>query len=314
MHSDNNLVPNQPKLYVWHELDSLARNSSLIVAPKTPVHHTFCFYFQLLSFIPYQDEFDNLFAMEIDPSKELKQSDITQNLLGMQDHGFGDILSNIPGIDEAMALFQLMKQVDDDESKYDIVIFDTAPTGHTLNLLRAPSTLKQFFEKFGTIKDKFGGILSSVTSMLGAGGSNDESELGFLEKIEEMQVKVDAIEKRFQDPDYTTFICVAIPEFLSLFETERLVQELTVLGIDVQNIVVNQILFPDECSECRKCKARIKMQSKYLDQMELLYIDFHLIKMPLLDQEVRGKAALELFGQMLITGKPNPLALTMSDE
>lgn len=101
-------------------------------------------------------------------------------------------------------------------------------------------------------------------------------------------------------PSTYSFICVCIPEFLSLYETERMIQELNNYEIDTHSIVVNQLLFPAKGSQCPQCNARRRMQKKYLEQIEELYEDFNVVKCPLLVEEVRGADKLESFSQMLI--------------
>ncbi len=69
-----------------------------------------------------------------------------------------ELLTNVPGIDEAMAFGKLMSSIDDD--LYDTVVFDTAPTGHTLKFLNFPNLLAKGLEKAIVLKEKFGGMIT----------------------------------------------------------------------------------------------------------------------------------------------------------
>lgn len=71
-----------------------------------------------------------------------------------------DITSSFPGIDEAMSFAELMKQVQ--TMDYSVIVFDTAPTGHTLRLIGFPGMLEAAMGKMSEMKDKFSGIISSV--------------------------------------------------------------------------------------------------------------------------------------------------------
>jgi arsenite/tail-anchored protein-transporting ATPase len=77
-------------------------------------------------------------------------------------------------------------------------------------------------------------------------GLPTESEEQMGSKLESTKTLVSQLNVQFKNPNLTTFVCVCIPEFLSVYETERLIQELAKFNIDSDNIVVNQILFPEK--------------------------------------------------------------------
>lgn len=264
---------------------STVREKVLIVSTD-PAHNLSDAFCQKFTHEPtLVNGFSNLYCMEVEPASIAGDQQTDQ--LGLGEEGpmqamMKEIGAAMPGIDEAMSFTEIMKSVQ--KMDYSVIVFDTAPTGHTLRLLRFPTTLQTAFEKIMDLKNKYGGMINQVAAMTGM-GSAQQLETSILGKLEETQRVIGEVNKAFRDPEKTTFVCVCIPEFLSVYETERLVQELTKYEIDVHNIVVNQVLFA-EPDACRKLLARKRMQDKYLNQIHELYDDFNVSVMPMLDNEV----------------------------
>ena len=268
--------------------------------------------------------FNNLYGLEINP-KEIKDDDEDplSDVLGVPlddetQNLFEDLKNSIPGIDEALAIGLLLQVID--KMNYSLVIFDTAPTGHTLRMLSFPKVLEEAFEKLNALKEKIGPMSGLLASTMGEGFKN------LTEMISIFKVQIEKIRNNFTNTNHTTFIAVCIPEFLSMYETERLIQDLNKGKIDCHNIVINQVLFinkeNDNC-ECDMCKARFKMQSKYIRQIQELYGDeekdneedinmniindenkntnkYYISILPLQEEEIRGIDLLKKFGKFLI--------------
>jgi len=300
---------------------------SVLVVSTDPAHNLSDAFGQKFGREPIKvNGFDNLYCMEVDSSgeQEWEAVEAAQAAQGVSPDGLEsgvgsimkDLMTSVPGIDEAMAFAELMKMVQD--MNYSTIVFDTAPTGHTLRLLSFPKTMESAIGKLLDLKNRFSGLLTQVTAFMGAGGA--EGVEAMIQKLEQLKSLIDQVHNQIRDPEKTTFVCVCIPEFLSIYETERLVQELSKNEIDTHNVVVNQVLFPNKDAEdlvewyadakeklpteaqelIGKTIARKRMQDRYISQIFELYEDFHVILMPLLDTEVRGVAALDSFSALLL--------------
>ncbi|XP_058086248.1 ATPase GET3A-like isoform X2 [Magnolia sinica] len=259
--------------------------ASVLIISTDPAHNLSDAFQQRFTKIPtLVNGFTNLFAMEVDPNVE---NDDLPNVEGM-DSFFSDLANSIPGIDEAMSFAEMLRLVQ--TMDYSVIVFDTAPTGHTLRLLQFPTTLEKGMDKMMSLRNRFSGLLNQ-----------EFGEDAMLGKLEGMRNVIEQVNRQFKDPDLTTFVCICIPEFLSLYETERLVQELAKFEIDTHNILINQVLFDEEGVESKLLKARMRMQQKYIDQFYMLYDDFHITKLPLLPQEVCGVEALKGFSDKFLS-------------
>merc|ERR1712127_877561 len=106
-----------------------------------------------------------------------------------------ELTSSIPGIDEAMSFSELMKQ--GHNLDFDVVVFDTAPTGHTLRLLSFPTILEKALGKVMELKDRFGGLIGQASAMFGGGPGMQDELLG---RLEETRAVINKVNDAFQDP------------------------------------------------------------------------------------------------------------------
>jgi arsenite-transporting ATPase len=105
-----------------------------------------------------------------------------------------DLAYAIPGVDEAMGFAEVMKQVK--TMSYSVVVFDTAPTGHTLRFLSFPTVLEKALAKISGLSSRFGPMVQQVSGMMGMNANQED----MFSKLEEMRSVITEVNNQFKDP------------------------------------------------------------------------------------------------------------------
>jgi arsenite-transporting ATPase len=231
----------------------------------------------------------NLYALEIDPKVALRQiqtelpktEEKDVSFLGMDSIGSLEVGST-PGADEALAFAKVLEYIEKPE--HELIVFDTAPTGHTLRLLSLPDVLDSWLGKIIRLRYSMGRIWGSLKAMVGHG--NDEKD-DSIESLQRLKGTIEKAREQLSNKKVTSFVPVMIPEAMAVEQTEMLLTALYEFEIPVEHIIINMIL-PEEVS-CTFCRTRKAMQNQHLARIRHIYSDqFNLTELPLLDTEVRG--------------------------
>jgi arsenite/tail-anchored protein-transporting ATPase len=207
-----------------------------------------------------------LFAVKVDPkqaAEDYKAKILTDarkkfsagTVLGMEEE------LNSPCTEE-MAAFQKFIDYAGQED-FDVIVIDTAPTGHTLRLLELPMDWSK--------------QLRSKADQAGELSSEDQAQ----------EIRFDKMIALMKDPVATTFAFVMYPEKTPIIEAWRASEELASFGVSTQLVVANLVI-PDEQATTPFFQKRRQMQRGYIEEIKKRFAGAALLEVPLLAQEIKG--------------------------
>ncbi|MFW5948447.1 MAG: ArsA family ATPase [Halolamina sp.] len=262
-----------------------------------------------------------LWGVEIDPDAAMEEGFFAAqqeegpvgDLAGILGEGAGmeSLLGGtMPGADEAAAMQKLIEHMDD--PRFDRVVVDTAPTGHTLRLLQLPEMLGTMVGRLVKLRQQVSGMMDGLKGMFGGGDGDDAGS----QDLDELKERIERLRTLLCDPERTDFRVVMVPETMSVVESERLVSRLNEFEIPVGTLVVNRVMenpadvadlgaidddwvVTPNLEDCEFCQRRWSVQQDALGRASDLYRGRDVKRVPLLADDVRGEAALRVVAACL---------------
>ncbi|CUA82656.1 ArsA family ATPase [Pseudidiomarina woesei] len=261
-------------------------------------------------------------ALEIDPDAEV-EAHITRVMKTMKRFSKPDMYPEIerqmrltqqsPGAQEAALLERIARLIDEKPADYDLIIFDTAPTGHTLRLLTLPEAMAAWTQ--GLLKQterskKLEGVLEHLSPKAGKDITNpmadpkqhesaelDERTAEISETLLRRQRLFHRTRHVLTDPSKTALIFVLTPEKLPILETARAVTALRQEKLPIAGLVINRNL-PDHADGEFFAKRRAQ-EAQYRNEIEHEFQDLQRVYLPLFPTDLHGLDALKDIAEQL---------------
>jgi arsenite/tail-anchored protein-transporting ATPase len=262
----------------------------------------------------------NLWGMEIDPDAQVEQHleavkrtmrDLVQPHLHSEIDRQMALARQSPGAVEAAMLERMSELMIAAGDRFDRVIFDTAPTGHTLRLLSLPEIMAAWTDGLLRQRDRSDSWNASLKRLNPRPGVGDD--LSFVDAVSEPEderssrVRNILLERRRKfyqarrlllNADVSGFILVLIPEKLPILESRKAVEALDGYEVPVLGLVVNRVLPDSPLGDF--LEQRREQEGAYLRQIDQIFSDQHRIHIPLMPRDVEGMENLRLLGGWLL--------------
>jgi arsenite-transporting ATPase len=145
-----------------------------------------------------------------------------------------------PGLLEVALLDRMIDLIVNRGRAYDTIVFDTAPTGHTMQLLRMPEAITTWIQALVKHRRAIIEFDRGAEQTREAAAAADP----VLAALERRHERLAQLRKIIGDRRRTSFVLVAVPERLVIEETARAAEQLSETGVDVGGLIVNRVL-PD---------------------------------------------------------------------
>lgn len=267
----------------------------VLLVSTDPAHSTSDIFERAIGSDPVQIA-PSLHAMEIDATTESQRYvvDVKTHIAQLFGHAILkeanrqiDLAATMPGAEEVALFDRMGTLIRGEDERFDLIVFDTAPTGHTLRLIRMPELMEAWIRA----------LSRSRRAMLGI--DQDDKQDPIMITLGARLERLRLLRARLVSGRTTGFVLVLIPERLPIEETSRAIAQLDEAGVKVGAIVLNRVL-PDATTD-PFLTARRRQERIYRDEIDRRFGAYPMVRVPQLESDVYGLDALDRISRLLVT-------------